>query len=59
MLQKRHRAAWLTSSPPGAAQPRLHWVGVSGPLRWSCKKGENSWDGGGETKAKCGWPGLC
>lgn len=61
MLQKRHRVAWLVSSPLGAAQPRLHWAGVSRTLRRSCEKGENSWDVGGRRKAEgeCGWAGLC
>lgn len=58
MLQKRHRAAWLASSPPGAAQPRLHWAGVSRTLRRSCEKGENSWDVGGRRKASAAGLGF-
>lgn len=60
MLQKRHRAAWLASSPPGAAQPRLHWAGVSRTLRRSCEKGENSgtWAGGGRRKASAAGLGF-
>lgn len=55
MLQKRHRAAWLASSPPGAAQPRLHWAGVSRTLRRSCEKGENL---GGRRKASAAGLGF-
>lgn len=58
MLQKRHRAAWLVSSPLGAAQPRLHWAGVSRTLRRSCEKGENSWDVGGRQKASAAGLGF-